>query len=36
MDEEITFEELMNYVYEAINEERSKGSTYCYFKKLSS
>ena len=31
MDEDITFEELMNYVNEVIEEERSKGSAYCYF-----
>lgn len=31
MDEEISFEELMNYVNEVIEEERSKGSAYCYF-----
>ena len=34
MDEEITFEELMNYVNEVIEEERSKGSAYCYFNNL--
>ena len=31
MDEDITFEELMNYVNEVIEEERLKGSSYCYF-----
>lgn len=34
MDEDISFEELMNYVNEVIKEERSKGSTYCYFNNL--
>lgn len=34
MDEDISFEELMNYVNEVIEEERLKGSAYCYFNNL--